>query len=74
MYIGAPGASAAANSGYVDASTLASIIDGTQSKYASFGGVMLWDVSQAYGACPRVGCVSTWGAGADGTRYSERAV
>jgi len=48
VYIGAPASSTAAGSGYVDASTLATIIQQTRSQYSSFGGVMLWDASQAY--------------------------
>ncbi|KAI6039115.1 glycoside hydrolase family 18 protein [Pisolithus marmoratus] len=48
VYIGAPASSSAAGSGYVDASTFASIIQQTQRQYSSFGGVMLWDASQAY--------------------------
>ncbi|TBU43180.1 glycoside hydrolase [Dichomitus squalens] len=48
IYIGAPASSTAANSGYVDASTLANIALETRSQYSSFGGVMLWDASQAY--------------------------
>ena len=41
--------SSAAGSGYVDAATLAKIASETRSKYSSFGGIMLWDASQAYG-------------------------
>ncbi|KZP27341.1 carbohydrate-binding module family 5 protein, partial [Athelia psychrophila] len=48
IYIGAPAASTAAGSGYVDSGTLASIIQSTKSQYSSFGGAMLWDASQAY--------------------------
>ncbi|KAG6329348.1 hypothetical protein ID866_9742 [Astraeus odoratus] len=48
VYIGAPASSTAAGSGYVSASTLATIIQQTQAQYSSFGGVMLWDASQAY--------------------------
>ncbi|KAL4063885.1 carbohydrate-binding module family 5 protein [Scleroderma yunnanense] len=48
VYIGAPASSAAAGSGYVDPSTFANIIQQIQSQYSSFGGVMLWDASQAY--------------------------
>ncbi|KAG9309716.1 glycoside hydrolase family 18 protein [Chiua virens] len=48
VYIGAPASSTAANNGYVSASTLATIISQTKRQYASFGGVMLWDASQAY--------------------------
>ena len=49
VFIGAPASSSAAGSGYVDAATLATIIETTQSTYSSFGGVMMWDASQAYG-------------------------
>ncbi|KAG1724704.1 glycoside hydrolase family 18 protein [Suillus paluster] len=48
VYIGAP-ALPAAGSGYVNSKTITSIIRQTQSKFSSFGGVMLWDVSDAYG-------------------------
>ncbi|KAN0082356.1 glycoside hydrolase [Tylopilus felleus] len=48
VYIGAPASSTAANNGYVSASTLATIISQTKSQYSSFGGIMLWDASQAY--------------------------
>lgn len=50
VYIGAPASSTAAGAGYVDAATLANIALETRSQYSSFGGVMLWDASQAYGA------------------------
>ena len=49
IYIGAP-ASSTAGGGYVDAATLSNIALETRSQYSSFGGVMLWDASQAYGA------------------------
>lgn len=49
IYIGAPAAPSAANSGYVDAATLGNIAKQTRAQYSSFGGIMLWDVSQAYG-------------------------
>ncbi|OSX57816.1 carbohydrate-binding module family 5 protein [Postia placenta MAD-698-R-SB12] len=48
VYIGAPAASAAAGSGYVDAATLGQIAVDTRNSYSSFGGIMLWDASQAY--------------------------
>ncbi|KAG6819148.1 hypothetical protein H0H93_014881 [Arthromyces matolae] len=48
IYIGAPASSTAAGTGYVSASTLAKIAEETRSKYSSFGGVMLWDMSEAY--------------------------
>ncbi|KAF9442452.1 carbohydrate-binding module family 5 protein [Macrolepiota fuliginosa MF-IS2] len=47
VYIGAPASATAAGSGYVDAKTLINIALDTRSKYSSFGGVMLWDASQA---------------------------
>ena len=49
VYIGAPASTTAAGSGYVDASTITTIIQQTKAQYSSFGGVMLWDASQAYG-------------------------
>ncbi|TFY64120.1 hypothetical protein EVJ58_g2828 [Rhodofomes roseus] len=48
VYIGAPASSTAAGSGYVDAATLGAIAQATRQQYSSFGGVMLWDASQAY--------------------------
>ncbi|KAI0715837.1 glycoside hydrolase [Cerioporus squamosus] len=47
IYIGAP-ASSTAGGGYVDLTTLSNIALATRSQYSSFGGVMLWDASQAY--------------------------
>ncbi|KAG1804335.1 glycoside hydrolase family 18 protein [Suillus variegatus] len=47
VYIGAP-ASSTAGSGYVNSKKITSIIQQTQSNYSSFGGVMLWDISDAY--------------------------
>ncbi|KAG2119375.1 glycoside hydrolase family 18 protein [Suillus clintonianus] len=49
VYIGAPASSSAAGSGYVSPSTFTTIIQQTMAQYSSFGGVMLWDASQAYG-------------------------
>lgn len=37
-----------AGSGYVDVGALATIAKATRSQYSSFGGIMLWDASQAY--------------------------
>ncbi|ODQ51005.1 glycoside hydrolase [Saitoella complicata NRRL Y-17804] len=48
VYLGVPAASSAASYGYVDADTLGTIIQELQSAYSSFGGVMMWDMSQAY--------------------------
>jgi len=47
IFIGAPASKSAAGSGYIDAATLGSIASATKAKYSSFGGVMLWDASQA---------------------------
>ncbi|CDS02783.1 hypothetical protein LRAMOSA00187 [Lichtheimia ramosa] len=49
VYIGAPASSSAAGSGYVSADQLGKIATETQKQFPSFGGVMYWDVSQAYG-------------------------
>lgn len=50
VYIGAPAGPQAANPGYyVDVNTLGNIAVQTRNKYSSFGGIMLWDASQAYG-------------------------
>ncbi|OCH89688.1 glycoside hydrolase [Obba rivulosa] len=48
VYIGAPGSSTSAGTGYVDASTLAGYASNAQANYSSMGGVMLWDASTAY--------------------------
>ncbi|KAI3604594.1 glycoside hydrolase family 18 protein [Moniliophthora roreri] len=48
IYIGAPASQTAAGSGYVDANSLINLARQTKSQYSSFGGVMLWDASQAY--------------------------
>lgn len=48
VYIGAAGSPAAAGTGYVDANTLAKYAADAQSKYSSFGGVMMWDADTAY--------------------------
>ncbi|KAL5534553.1 hypothetical protein ACEPAG_1016 [Sanghuangporus baumii] len=47
VYIGAPASSTAAGQGYVSADTLASIATQMRNSFPSFGGVMLWDASQA---------------------------
>ena len=50
VYVGVPGAAYAAPSGgYMDPSQLQPVIDSTMSQYSSFGGVMIWDASVAYG-------------------------
>jgi hypothetical protein len=49
LYIGAPASSLAASSGYVDANTLANCALNMRDQFSSFGGIMLWDASWAYG-------------------------
>ncbi|KAF8898407.1 class III chitinase [Infundibulicybe gibba] len=48
VYIGAPASSTAAGSGYVGISTLSNNAVQMRKSFPSFGGVMLWDASQAY--------------------------
>lgn len=48
VYIGAPASTGAAGSGYVDINTLSNIAVQMRQSFPSFGGVMLWDASQAY--------------------------
>ncbi|RCH91182.1 Chitinase 1, partial [Rhizopus azygosporus] len=43
-----PGSSTAAGSGYVPMSTLQTIVPSLASKYSSYGGVSVWDASQAW--------------------------
>ncbi|KAF9056654.1 glycoside hydrolase superfamily [Panaeolus papilionaceus] len=48
VYIGAPASSSAAGGGYVALNTLSSIAVEMRKSFPSFGGVMMWDASQAY--------------------------
>ncbi|KAH8100463.1 class III chitinase [Cristinia sonorae] len=48
IYVGAPASSTAAGGGYQDVSTLSNIAVKMRKSFPSFGGVMLWDASQAY--------------------------
>lgn len=50
IYIGAPASSSAAGSGYQAMSTFSNIITSTRKSFPSFGGVMMWDASQAWSA------------------------
>ncbi|KAA8641926.1 glycoside hydrolase family 18 protein [Aspergillus tanneri] len=47
VYVGAPGNTGAAGSGYVDVSRVKEIVQYVK-KFSSFGGVMIWDASQVY--------------------------
>jgi hypothetical protein len=49
IYIGAAAGPLAATSGYVDADTLATYALEMRARFSSFGGIMLWDASWAYG-------------------------
>ncbi|KAF5392182.1 hypothetical protein D9757_001373 [Collybiopsis confluens] len=48
IYVGAPASPTAANNGYVPPATLAGILQSTKAQFSSFGGAMLWDISQAF--------------------------
>lgn len=49
VFLGIPGGSTAAGTGYESALTIASIVDFiTEEGYTSFGGIMMWDASQVY--------------------------
>ncbi|KAJ5517771.1 Glycoside hydrolase superfamily [Penicillium expansum] len=48
VIIGVPAFTTAASTGYIPASQLAKVIEYTK-KFESFGGVMMWDATQAYG-------------------------
>ncbi|KAG8885710.1 Chitinase 1 [Tulasnella sp. 332] len=47
VYIGAPGGKSGASSGYVPLEALQTIVKDTARNFPSFGGIMLWDASQA---------------------------
>ena len=47
VFLGVPANTGAAGSGYLDATALQPVIDYSKS-FSSFGGVMMWDASQAY--------------------------
>ncbi|PPQ63527.1 hypothetical protein CVT24_004755 [Panaeolus cyanescens] len=48
VYLGVPASSSAAGGGYVASNTLSSIAVEMRRSFPSFGGVMMWDASQAY--------------------------
>ncbi|KAF9976448.1 Chitinase 1 [Actinomortierella ambigua] len=49
VYLGVPASRTAANAGYVEPARLREIVRQLRCAYSSFGGVMTWDISQAYG-------------------------
>lgn len=56
IYIGAPASSSAAGSGYISIGDLSNIAVQMRKSFPSFGGVMLWDASQAYGTSEELSC------------------
>ena len=60
VYIGAPASNTAAGSGFVNVNTLGSIARQTLGNFSSFGGVMLWDASQAFGTSCRPTTSAWW--------------
>ena len=76
VYIGAPASSSAAGQGYVDASTLSNIATNMRKSFPSFGGVMLWDASQAYGTAAAVANLSarTDRSGCLNSKWSVRRI
>lgn len=52
IYIGAPASSTAAGTGYQTIDTLTNIAVTMRKSFPSFGGVMMWDASQAFGKSP----------------------
>ncbi|KAJ2480122.1 Chitinase 2 [Coemansia sp. RSA 2131] len=47
VYMGVPGSPSAASTGHVPPDRLEEIVNATRSKFSSFGGMMVWDASQA---------------------------
>ncbi|KAJ1738324.1 Chitinase 2 [Coemansia sp. RSA 1086] len=47
VYMGVPGSPSAASTGYVLPDRLEEIVNATRGKFSSFGGMMVWDASQA---------------------------
>ena len=48
IFVGAPASSTAAGTGYQTPQALADYAVTTRNSFPSFGGVMMWDASQAY--------------------------
>ncbi|KAJ2551649.1 Chitinase 2, partial [Coemansia sp. RSA 1933] len=47
VYLGVPGSAAAASTGYTEMGRLEELVNVTRKKFGSFGGMMVWDASQA---------------------------
>ncbi|TRM64973.1 glycoside hydrolase superfamily [Schizophyllum amplum] len=48
VFLGVPADTTAASSGYADAQSVINLAIAARDQYSSFGGVMIWDASQAY--------------------------
>lgn len=59
LYVGLPGSTSAAGSGYVEPSQLESKLSGIRSS-SYFGGIMVWDASQAFGNTFDGTCFATY--------------
>ncbi|KAJ2818428.1 Chitinase 2, partial [Coemansia furcata] len=47
VYLGVPGSPSAASTGYMPIDRLEELVNATRTKFSSFGGMMVWDASQA---------------------------
>ncbi|KAJ2730355.1 Chitinase 2 [Coemansia sp. BCRC 34962] len=47
VYLGVPGSPSAASTGYMPIEKLEELVNATRSRFSSFGGMMVWDASQA---------------------------
>ncbi|KAJ2808365.1 Chitinase 2 [Coemansia guatemalensis] len=47
VYMGVPGSTTAASTGYIPPDRLEEIVNATRNKFDTFGGMMVWDASQA---------------------------
>ncbi|KAI0050723.1 carbohydrate-binding module family 5 protein [Auriscalpium vulgare] len=70
IYIGAPASSTAAGGGYQAIGTLSSIAVQMRESFPSFGGVMLWDASQAFANGRYDLAIKNALAGAGGTGFT----
>lgn len=67
VFVGVPGNTGAAGSGYLSASALQPVLE-YSANFSSFGGVMIWDASQAYANSGFIsGVASDLGSSSSGT-------
>ncbi|CAK3912536.1 glycoside hydrolase family 18 [Lecanosticta acicola] len=71
LFVGAPAAPGAANTGYLTAAQLQKVIAYGKG-FSNFGGVMVWDASQAYANQPWLGNVKTDLNGAAAKKQKRR--